>query len=100
MPGRARAGSPEWRIFETRQFLKDLEVLARAGREDVERRLRSVVYPRLRMGPRWAEGARKLRGYKPETWRIRIASWRFFYEIDVGERIVFMIAASHRGSAY
>jgi len=35
-----------------------------------------------------------------ETWRYRIGSWRFFYEIDDDERIVFMLAASHRSSAY
>jgi mRNA interferase RelE/StbE len=34
------------------------------------------------------------------VWRYRIGAWRFFYEIDDKERIVFLIAASHRGSAY
>jgi len=39
-------------------------------------------------------------GYAPETWRYRIGAWRFFYEIDEEEKVVLMIAASHRGSAY
>ena len=43
---------------------------------------------------------KKLKDFKPETWRYRIGSWRFFYEINEQERIVFMLAASHRSSAY
>ncbi len=43
---------------------------------------------------------RKLKGVSPDTWRYRIGAWRFFYEIDDDEGVVFMIAASHRGSAY
>jgi len=43
---------------------------------------------------------RKLKGYDPDTWRYRIGSCRFFYEIDDKENVVAMIAATHRGSAY
>jgi len=101
MPGRARAGSStEYRIFETDQFLKDIEVIARSGRPGVERKLRDVVYPVLREHPRSGASTRKLKGYSPETWRVRIGAWRFFYQVDDEERIVFLIAASHRGSAY
>jgi mRNA interferase RelE/StbE len=41
---------------------------------------------------------RKLKGYDPETWRYRIGAW--FYEIDEAKGIVFLTAATHRGSAY
>ena len=50
--------------------------------------------------PHFGPHIRKLKGYAPETWRYRIGAWRFFYEIDEHERVVSMIAASHRGSAY
>ena len=43
---------------------------------------------------------KKLRNYKPDTWRYRIGDYRFFYEIDDKEKIVFMIAADNRGDAY
>lgn len=33
-------------------------------------------------------------------WRIRIGSWRIFYEIDDENRIVILIAADHRKDAY
>jgi mRNA-degrading endonuclease RelE of RelBE toxin-antitoxin system len=29
-----------------------------------------------------------------------VGEWRFFYEVDDEERIVFMVAADHRKQAY
>ena len=90
----------EYRIFETRQFQRDLRSIAKAGQKEVVGKLRRTVYPRLREHPHFGPHVRKLKGHEPETWRYRIGSWRFFYEIDDGEHVVSMIAASHRGSAY
>lgn len=90
----------EFRIFETDQFDKNLHQIARAGHPDIVRKLRQLVYPRLRCHPHFGPHIRKLRAFTPQTWRYRIGAWSFFYEIDEVERIVFMIAASHRGSAY
>jgi len=91
--------SAEYRIFETRQFDRDLRHLAKAGHGEVVRKLRDTVYPQLRTSPHYGPHVRKLKGRSPETWRYRIGAWRFFYEIDDGEAIVFMTAAAHRGSA-
>jgi len=41
-----------------------------------------------------------LKGFESETWGHRIGAWRFVYEIDEEEKIVFLTAASHRSSAY
>ena len=90
----------EYRIFETEQFGRDLRSIARSGYEAVVHKLRHSVYPRLRQHPHFGPHIRKLKGYAPETWRYRIGAWRFFYEIGEQERVVSMIAASHRGSAY
>jgi mRNA interferase RelE/StbE len=90
----------EYRIFETVQFRKDLEHLAKAGRVKIEIKLRQVIYPELRQRPHVGTHIKKLKDYRPETWRYRIGNWRFFYEIDDEKRTVFMIAAFHRGSAY
>ncbi len=90
----------EYRIFETEQFQDDLSRIARAGQSGVVRKLRQVVYPQLTRHPHFGPNVRKLQGYEPETWRYRIGAWRFFYEIDDQEKIVFLITASHRGSAY
>ena len=90
----------EYRVFETEQFQKDLRMLARAGQSGVVGKLREIVYPELARYPRWGPNVRKLKAYVPETWRYRIGPWRFFFEIDDEQHIVFMTAAAHRGSAY
>ena len=90
----------DYRIFETDQFAEDLRKLARAGHPKVVGKLCETVYPQLRRHPHFGPHIRKLKDHEPETWRYRIGSWRFFYEIDETDRIVFLIAAAHRGSAY
>ena len=90
----------DYRLFETRQFQKDLRGIARAGEQPLLEKLRGVVYPQLREHPHFGPHIRRLKGYQPPTWRYRIGAWRFFYEIDEEERIVFLVAASHRSSAY
>ena len=101
MPRHGEAAlSTEYRIFETRQFQKDLRQIAKAGHQEVAGKLQRIAYPQLRQAPHYGPNVRQLKGYAPQTWRYRIGAWRFFYEIDEAEAIVVMIAASHRGSAY
>jgi mRNA interferase RelE/StbE len=95
------AGSlSDYRLFETTTFRRDLEKLG----PEVSRRIRATlekrVYPVLRVTPRQAPGAARLREWEPATWRIRIGSWRIFYEIDDEKRVVFLTVAAHRGEAY
>jgi mRNA interferase RelE/StbE len=90
----------EYRLFETEQFAKDLRRISRSGVPAVLTKLRAVVYPQLRRHPHAGPNIRKLRGYTPDTWRYRIGSWRFFYEIDDEAGTVFLTAAEHRGAAY
>ena len=87
-------------IFETKQFQKDLEQIARSGHSKVAQKLRDFVYPQLRNHPHFGPNIKKLKDFTPDTWRYRIGAWRFFYEIDEEEKVAFMIAASHRSSAY
>jgi mRNA interferase RelE/StbE len=90
----------DYRIFETEQFQKDVRTIARSGQAATVEKLHRMVYPQLAKHPHFGPNIRKLKNYDPETWRYRIGAWRFFYEIDDAERIVFMTTASHRGSAY
>jgi mRNA interferase RelE/StbE len=90
----------DYRIFETEQFQADLRGISRSGQAAVVAKLRAVVYPQLGAHPHFGPNIRKLKGYTPPTWRYRIGSWRFFYEIDEGRKLVSTTAASHRGSAY
>jgi mRNA interferase RelE/StbE len=92
--------SINYRIFETEQFQKDLKQIALSGQLKVTQKLRDFVYPQLREHPHFGPNIRKLKGFEPETWRYRIGAWRFFYEINEEENVVYMLAASHRSSAY
>ena len=101
MPPSAEVGlSSDYRLFETRQFQKDLERLARAGEPTVVSKLERIVYPQLRRYPHFGPNIRKLKDLEPDTWRYRIGAWRFFYEIDEDDRIVLLTGAAHRGSGY
>lgn len=100
MPAHAGAGSPPYRIFETRQFLRDLARLGPQAQRRMESKLRAYVYPALRESPQIGPNVKRLKNWEPPTWRYRVGDWRFFYEVDDRARIVFMVAADHRKEAY
>ena len=79
---------------------KDLKKIAISGQRKVTQKLVKFVYPHLRVHPHFGPYIKKLKDSDPETWRYRIGAWRIFYEIDDKENIVYMLAASHRSSAY
>ena len=90
----------KYRIFETEQFQDDLRCIGSPGQPKVAQKLRDYVYPQLSEHPHFGTNIKKLKGFDPDTWRYRIGAYRFFYEIDEDEKIVFMLAASHRSIAY
>jgi mRNA interferase RelE/StbE len=90
----------DFRIFETDQFQKDLKQIARAGMPKRVDELHAYVYPQLRSNPVIRFNIKRLKGAYSELWRYRIGAWRFFYNVDEKRRIVFMIVAAHRSSAY
>ena len=90
----------DYRIFETDQFQSDLRTNLGPRREKLIVRLLEDVYPQLRAQPFFGRNIRKLKGYKPETWRYRVGGFRFFYEIDDDRKTVFMIAADTRQKSY
>jgi mRNA interferase RelE/StbE len=97
--GRGASSAP-YRIFETSQFLADLARLGPVAQRRIEAKLRDYVYPILRENPSFGPSVKRLKNWEPATWRYRVGDWRFFYEIDENQRIVFMTAADHRKEAY
>lgn len=89
-----------FRIFETAQFLENLEEELGNQKERIKQKLAGYVYPQLKQQPYFGKNIKKLRDYTPETWRYRIGGYRFFYEIDDRRKIVFMISADNRADAY
>ncbi len=90
----------KYRIFETDQFLEDLTQDFEGRGERIRKKLTEFVYPQLRNNPYFGKNIKKLKKYKPDTWRYRIGDYRFFYEIDEKEHMVFMIAADSRKDSY
>ncbi|MBI5872812.1 MAG: type II toxin-antitoxin system RelE/ParE family toxin [Candidatus Omnitrophica bacterium] len=90
----------DFRIFETGQFLEDLEQNFSGQQERIKRKLASYVYPQLKQNPYFGKNIKKLSNYRLETWRYRIGDYRFFYTTDGHKKIVFMLTIDHRGSAY
>lgn len=101
MPESAKAvSSLPYRIFETRQFSKDLAPLGEAVEKRIDAKLHEYVYPILRQNPSFGPNIKRLKNWEPSTWRYRVGEWRFFYEVDDEEGVVFMVAADHRKQAY
>lgn len=90
----------KFRIFETDQFLEDLTQDFEGQGEWVRKKLVDFVYPQLRSNPFFGKNIKKLKNYKPDTWRYRIGDYRFFYEIDKKGHVVFMIVADYRKDSY
>ena len=90
----------DYRIFETTVFQEDLADLPRAIQPKMRAKLMDYVYPQLRQQPHFGPNIKKLRQWKPETWRYRIGPWRLFYEIDESKKVVFMTTLDQRKDAY
>jgi mRNA interferase RelE/StbE len=90
----------KFKIFETNQFLKDLKQDFSGQQERIKTKLVTYVYLQLKQNPHFGKNIKKLVNYKPDTWRYRVSSYRFFYEIDDQNKIVFIISADNRQNAY
>ncbi len=89
-----------FRIFETETFLTSLEQDFEGQKDKIKVKLRNQIYQQLKESPSFVPNIKKLRNWNPSTWRYRIGSYRFFYEIDSEDKIVSMLLAEHRGRAY
>ena len=89
-----------FRIFETETFLASLAQDFEGKKDKIKVKLRTHVYQQLKESPAFGPNIKKLRNWAPPTWRYRIGSYRFFYEIDNENKIVAMLLAEHRGRAY
>jgi mRNA interferase RelE/StbE len=89
-----------YRIFETNEFIKSLKGLEAVSRRLVEEKLKRKTYPQLREQPFYGPNIRKLRDYKPETWRYLIGTYRLFYAAEEHDRIVPMLTIDDRKDRY
>ena len=89
-----------FRIFETNQFISDLNQDFSGQQDKIKKKLYYYVYPQLRQNPYFGSNIKKLVNFTPETWRYRIGNYRFFYTIDDKKKIVFLLSADNRQGSY
>lgn len=89
-----------FKIFETDQFLKDLEKLDKPEKMRLYSKILNTIYPQLKNNPYFGKNIKKLKAYNPDTLRYRIGSLRLFYEISDKEKIAYIITIEYRGSSY
>ena len=70
-----------FKIFETDRFLKDLNKIDESDKIKIYKRLLDKIYPQIKDNPYFGKNIKKLKAYKPDTWRYRIGNFRLFYEI-------------------
>ena len=90
----------DFKIFETREFLKQLGKLLLNESAFLRNKLDGYVYPQIRIEPFYGKNIKKLRGYSPDTWRYRVGSFRLFYIVDKKEHIVCILTTDARRNAY
>lgn len=91
---------PDFKIFETNQFINDLDTVGKNLKKKIDEKIRNYAYPRLKVNPFYGKNIKKLVNYNPPTWRYRIGDYRLFYEIDQKEKLIFIIALEMRSNAY
>ncbi len=91
---------PDFRIFETDEFLKRLKKLSSPDAGFLRRKLDSFVYPQIKEEPFWGNNIKKLQGYDHNTWRYRIGKFRLFYIVDQEDRIIYILTIDDRKDAY
>jgi mRNA interferase RelE/StbE len=91
---------PDFRVFETDEFLKRLKKLPSTKIDFLRKKFDSFVYPQIKKEPFRGNNIKKLKGYSPDTWRYRIGKFRLFYIIDQNEQIIYMLTVDDRKNAY
>lgn len=89
-----------YRIFETEEFLSNLDHLDSNQKRFAASKLKKYIYPQIKEQPYYGTNIKKLKGYTPETWRYRLGQFRLFYGIDEHKRIVNIVAIDYRKDAY
>ena len=85
-----------YKIFQTNQFLKDLEKIKVYYRKILPKKLNEFVFPQLKSNPYFGKNIKKLVNYNPSTWRFRLGNLRLFYEICPKRKIIFLLTLQER----
>ncbi len=63
-------------------------------------KIKSIVYPQLKLNPYFGTNIKKLKGDFEGYYRYRVGSYRLFYLIEKTKVIVIIVDLKHRQNAY
>ncbi len=63
-------------------------------------KIKSYVYPLLRVNPHYGPNIKRLKGDMKAVYRYRIGDFRLFYYIDEEQKTVFILDFENRKDAY
>jgi len=89
-----------FKIFETNQFIKDINKLDGSVQRKIYDKIVKTIYPQIKNNPYFGNNIKKLRSYQPGTWRYRLGDFRLFYEIDDKEKIISILTMDKRENLY
>jgi len=101
MPNPKRGASlSNYKLFETDEFIERIEEFSKVEKSFLQSKLKSYVYPQLKLEPHFGLNIKRLIDYVPPTWRYRIGKFRVFYSIDEKLKIVAILTIDFRKDAY
>ncbi|PKN52751.1 MAG: type II toxin-antitoxin system mRNA interferase toxin, RelE/StbE family [Deltaproteobacteria bacterium HGW-Deltaproteobacteria-13] len=63
-------------------------------------KIKTYVYPQLRINPFFGNNIKKLKGEFKDVYRYRIGEYRFFYQVDEKQILIFIMDIAKRKDAY
>lgn len=89
--------STSYHIAETETYQRKI---AKSEYRNCYQRALDRLYPQLRKNPFSGPNIRRLKGDLGSIYRYRIGDYRFFYTIDSGKGIVYLLDLDNRKDAY
>jgi mRNA interferase RelE/StbE len=84
-------------IAETETFQRSI---SKKEISQIYNKIKTYVYPQLRINPFFGKNIKKLKGEFKDVYRYRIGEYRFFYQVDEKQILIFIMDIVKRKDAY
>ena len=84
-------------IAETETFQR---VISKKDISKIYNKVKTYVYPQLRINPFFGKNIKKLKGEFKDVYRYRIGEYRLFYQVDEKQILIFIMDIAKRKDAY
>jgi mRNA interferase RelE/StbE len=84
-------------IAETETFQR---VISKKDISKIYNKVKTYVYPQLRINPFFGKNIKKLKGEFKDVYRYRIGEYRLFYQVDEKQILIFIMDIMKRKEAY